>query len=53
MNRYDIGVMPFWYTHVTTNLSGDQIEENYGTRVRSRMREMFNMIILPGEDRRK
>lgn len=53
MNRYDLGVMPFYYTHVTTNLSGDQIEEFYGTRVRSRMREMFNMIILPGEDRRK
>lgn len=29
------------YTHVTTNLTVDQIEEIYGVRVRSRMREMF------------
>lgn len=53
MNRYDMGVMPYWYTHVTTNLSGDEIEEFYGTRVRSRMREMFNMLTLSGEDRRR
>jgi len=33
-------------THVTTNLlSGEQIEERYGTRVRDRFREMFNQIV--------
>ena len=41
LNRYDnpdlIGM-----THFTTNLSGDEIEKHYGTRVRSRMREMVN-----------
>jgi len=31
-------------THITTNLNGDEIEEMYGTRVRSRMREQFNLI---------
>lgn len=51
--RYDTGVMPFHYTHVTTNLSGDEIERFYGTRLRSRMREMFNVITLSGEDRRR
>jgi hypothetical protein len=41
LNRYDnqdlVGM-----THFTTNLSGDEIEKYYGTRVRSRMREMVN-----------
>jgi hypothetical protein len=31
-------------THITTNLTGDQIEEIYGKRVRSRLYEMFNPI---------
>lgn len=31
-------------THMTTNLTGDEIEARYGARVRSRMREMFNVI---------
>lgn len=53
LNRYDKAVTPFHYTHVTTNLNVDEIEQYYGTRVRSRMREMFNMITLDGEDRRK
>ena len=42
MNRYDKG--KFFQTHVTTNLTADQVEEIYGARVRSRMREMFNLI---------
>ncbi|KAF0193957.1 MAG: ATPase [Bacteroidetes bacterium] len=42
MNRYDKG--KFFQTHITTNLTADQIEEIYGARVRSRMREMFNLI---------
>jgi energy-coupling factor transporter ATP-binding protein EcfA2 len=31
-------------THGTTNLNADEIEERYGNRVRSRMREIFNLI---------
>lgn len=31
-------------THLTTNLSGEQIKELYGARVADRMREMFNII---------
>jgi DNA replication protein DnaC len=38
--------------HITTNLDPNEIEERYGTRVRSRMREMFNIFILQGADRR-
>ncbi|MCG2462043.1 ATPase [Flavobacteriaceae bacterium F89] len=31
-------------THATTNLNSDELEERYGSRVRSRMRQMFNLI---------
>lgn len=38
---------------ITTNLTASLIEARYGTRVRSRIREMFNLIEVPGSDRRK
>ena len=47
------GFMLSWYdyfqvfqmlTHITTNLDSDEIDKRYGLRVRSRMREMFNLI---------
>jgi len=31
-------------THVTTNLNAEELEKLYGDRVRSRMRELFNLI---------
>ena len=31
-------------THCTTNLNAQELEERYGNRVRSRMRQMFNLI---------
>lgn len=40
--RYRLG--DFNSTHITTNITVDQIETYYGKRVRSRMREMFNVI---------
>jgi len=42
-------------THVTTNLSADELEERYGHRVRSRMRELFNLIAFDDNvgDKRK
>lgn len=33
-------------THATTNLSAEELEEVYGTRVCSRMRELFNWIVF-------
>ena len=43
----------FYKFHITTNMSGkEEIEGKYGTRVNSRMREMFNVFVLNGEDRR-
>lgn len=44
LSRYDRRNVLVSKTHLTTNLNADQIEENYGARVRSRMREMFNFI---------
>lgn len=43
LNRYDNG-LPRNMSHVTTNLTTAEVEERYGTRVRDRMREMFNLI---------
>ena len=31
-------------THITSNLNSNEIEQRYGNRVRSRMRQMFNLI---------
>ncbi|MDP2235001.1 MAG: hypothetical protein Q8J88_01085 [Bacteroidales bacterium] len=53
MNRYD--QVPHNMTHITTNLNAQDIEKYYGPRVRSRMREMFNILTfdLTAPDRRR
>jgi len=42
-------------THFTTNINTDIISERYGQRVKSRLREMINMVAFPDNtpDRRK
>ena len=37
-------IEPFQYALSTTNLNAQELEERYGNRVRSRMRQMFNLI---------
>ncbi len=44
LSRYDYFISHDMITHITTNLSATEIESAYGNRVRSRMREMFNLI---------
>lgn len=44
LSRYDIFIAKKIPTHITTNLSASEIETHYGKRVRSRMRELFNLI---------
>jgi DNA replication protein DnaC len=39
--------------YLTTNLSIEQIKQRYGERLHSRIFEMFNIILLDGNDRRK
>lgn len=38
---------------ITTNLSAEEMERRYGYRVRSRIREMFNVLAVTGKDMRK
>jgi len=49
LSRYDLFINRQLITHLTSNLSATEIEEAYGNRVRSRMREMFNLVCF-GED---
>jgi len=55
LSRYDLFVSRKLITHITTNLSASEIEANYGNRVRSRMRELFNLIAFDSDsgDKRK
>jgi energy-coupling factor transporter ATP-binding protein EcfA2 len=49
LTRYDLFISQKLITHVTTNLAAGEIEEVYGNRIRSRMREMFNLIAFDKE----
>ena len=53
LSRYDLFVSRKLITHLTTNLSASEIEQLYGNRVRSRMREMFNLVSFNKETKDK
>jgi len=55
LDRYDQFIRHGMLTHLTTNLNADALEQRYGDRVRSRLREMYNLVCFPAEapDRRK
>jgi DNA replication protein DnaC len=55
LSRYDLFVSRKLLTHITTNLSASEIETLYGNRVRSRIREQFNLIAFDktANDKRK
>ena len=44
LSRYELFVSHKVITHATTNLNANELEKWYGNRVRSRMRELFNLI---------
>jgi DNA replication protein DnaC len=44
LSRYDIFTTKKIQTHITTNLSASEIETHYGNRVRSRLRELCNLV---------
>ena len=48
LSRYDLFISNDMVTHATTNLAAVEIEAAYGNRVRSRLREMFNLISFNG-----
>lgn len=52
LRRYSKG--EFYKTHITSNVSADQLKDKYGPRFTSRLKEMFNFInFLDAKDRRK
>lgn len=55
LSRYDLFVAGKLKTHITTNLSATELEEAYGNRLRSRLREMVNLIgfDMSVQDKRK
>lgn len=50
LSRYDLFISRGLITHITTNLSASEIEDVYGNRVRSRMREIFNLVSFGEND---
>ncbi len=44
LSRYDLFISDNLITHITTNLNANELEKQYGVRVRSRLREMMNVI---------
>lgn len=44
LSRYDLFISKKITTHLTTNLSAGEIETQYGNRIRSRLRQMVNLI---------
>jgi DNA replication protein DnaC len=55
LSRYDLYISKKLLTHITTNLSATEIEKHYGNRVRSRLRELCNLIAFDNvaKDKRK
>ncbi|MFD1615159.1 ATPase [Gelatiniphilus marinus] len=55
LSRYDLFLQRKIRTHATTNLNAQELEERYGNRVRSRMRQIFNLIAFNEQsiDKRK
>ncbi|MGV1012931.1 MAG: AAA family ATPase [Flavobacterium sp.] len=55
LSRYDLFVNKKIITHLTTNLSASEIEAAYGNRVRSRLRQLCNLVAFnkDSQDKRK
>lgn len=52
LSRYEYFISQHMITHLTTNLSANEIETEYGNRIRSRLREMFNLMAIKSSDKR-
>jgi hypothetical protein len=53
LESYYLNSTDFSRLIISTNCNFDQIQEKYGFRVRSRMKEMFNIIDVKGKDLRQ
>jgi DNA replication protein DnaC len=50
--RYTNATVGHCTTHATSNLSPEELEAYYGTRISDRFNEMFNFVFLDGKSRR-
>lgn len=46
LSRHDLFSRSHKKTFATTNLNAKEIEDRYGSRVRSRMRQLFNLVVF-------
>ena len=55
LSRYELFLRHKVKTFGTTNMNSEEIEDRYGSRVRSRMRSMFNLVAFDKntKDKRK
>ncbi len=55
LSRYELFLQTKIKTHATTNLNAEELEKRYGSRVRSRMRQLFNLVAFDKKsvDKRK
>lgn len=55
LSRYELFLNHKILTHATTNLNANELEVRYGNRVRSRMRQLFNLVAFDkgARDKRK
>ena len=51
--RYEQFIENSSVTHITTNLSASELENSYGNRVRSILRQIFNLIAFDRDTRDK
>jgi DNA replication protein DnaC len=53
LGRYNVYQRNGQMTHLTTNLTIEQLSKRYGARIESRLYEMFNEVKLVGKDKRR
>ncbi|MCF8714666.1 ATPase [Joostella atrarenae] len=55
LSRHELLIDHHIKTHATTNLNAEELEDLYGNRVRSRMRQLFNLVAFDPDtnDKRK
>ena len=49
LSRHDYFISHGMITHLTTNLNSAEIESFYGNRIRSRLRQLMNIIAYPND----
>jgi energy-coupling factor transporter ATP-binding protein EcfA2 len=52
-HRYDLFMEHHMLTHLTTNMSSSELEERYGNRLRSRIRQMCQLVGFPTDSKDK